>query len=152
MTKIRFTNQADTDALADVAEAAGIFPGTMLPDMLGPYLAGEQSGFWLTCEIDGSPSGFVYTQQEPMADGTWNMLALAVHPSAHRQGQGRALVHAVEEELRRRQARLVIVDTSSTGGYAMARAFYHALGYEAEARIRDYWDTGDHKITFRKPL
>lgn len=37
-------------------------------------------------------------------------------------------------------------------GIALTRKFYQQLGYEKEAVIRDFWDTGDDKVTFRKVL
>ena len=146
------STQADVPALSEVAEAAGLFPGEMLPEMIAPFLAGVPGGFWLSCHLDGTAVGLSYTVPEEMADGCWNMLALAVRPDLHGRGLGRALVAATEQELAEQGARLVIVDTSSGDGFAGARAFYEALGYEAEARIRDFWAAGDHKITFRKML
>jgi len=89
---------------------------------------------------------------EEMTEGTWNMLAIAVMPARHRSGHGAALVARVEAALRERGARLVIVDTSGTDGFADTRAFYAALSYGEEARIRDFWDAGDDKVTFRKAL
>ena len=54
--------------------------------------------------------------------------------------------------LKARAARLLIVDTSSLPAFDGARAFYPALGFREEARIRDFWTDGDDKVTFAKRL
>lgn len=62
---------------------------------------------------------------------------------------------AIEDELRSRgedQARTLIVDTSSLGGYEQARSFYRRRGFVEEARIRDFYGPGDDKVTFWKSL
>ncbi len=149
---IRKTGAGDLPALARVAETTGLFPGDMLAEMAGPALAGESRAIWLTGLLEGAPAGFCYAEPEPLAEGTWAMLALAVDPGCHRRGIGRWLVAALEERLRRDGQRLVVVDTSSTGAFAAARAFYARAGYEEAARIRDFWAEGDDKVTFRKRL
>jgi ribosomal protein S18 acetylase RimI-like enzyme len=45
-----------------------------------------------------------------------------------------------------------LVETSGLPKYDRARAFYTKCGYEEEARIRDFYTTGDDKIVFRKAL
>lgn len=146
---IRHTTPDDTAGLQAVLDATDLFPSEILPDMLGDC---DAEALWFTCEAEGAAVGFCYTVPEEMTEGTWNMLAIAVMPAQQRTGHGAALVARVEAALRERGARLVIVDTSGTDGFAATRAFYAALGYEEEARIRDFWDAGDDKVTFRKAL
>lgn len=149
---IRGARPADLAALQSVAVATGLFPPEMLPDMISPFLAGDEDSFWLTAVAEHKPVGLAFTQVEPMTEGTWNMLALAVHPDYQGKGLGRMIVQKVEHTLVEKAARLVIVDTSGTESFAKARAFYQALGYEVEARIRDFWSAGDDKVTLRKSL
>lgn len=149
---ITATTKDDIPALQIVVDRTELFPSEMLPEMLAPALAGETKAFWLTCHVDGSPVGFCYTVPEELADGTWNMLALAVHPEFQGSGRGTALVEAAEQHLRSQGQRILLVDTSSTDGFALTRRFYEQNGYEEEARIRDFWSAGDHKVIFRKAL
>ena len=149
MTDIKPSTKADIPAVQEVLNATGLFPSDMLPDMMADSLGGA---LWLTCHHDGRAVGFSFTRGEEMAEGTWNMLALAVHPDHQGQGFGRLLVEGAEDHLRREGQRILIVDTSGTDGFAATRGFYAALGYEEEARIRDFWDPGDDKVTFRKAL
>ena len=142
----------DRPALAAIAEAADLFPAAMLAPMAAPALDGAADDLRRVALRDWAPVGFAFAVPEVAAEGAWTMRALAVAPAGQRGGAGRALVAAVEAALRAAGARLVVVDTSSAPAFAPARAFYEALGYEEEARIRDFWSDGDHKVTFRKRL
>lgn len=138
--------------LRAVLDSIALFPAEMLPELMAPCLAGEADALWLTMLRDGRATGFCYARAEALTEGTWNMLALGVAASAQRSGLGARLVRALEERLRAKGARLLIVDTSGTAAFAPARSFYEACGYHQEARIRDFWAEGDDKITFRKAL
>ena len=70
----------------------------------------------------------------------------------HNQGHGAALVRHVETELRGRDARLLIVETSGLAAFAPARAFYVKCGFLHEATIRNFFATGDDKLVFTKSL
>ena len=149
---IKFTSADDVVALQSVLDETELFPSEMLPDMLAPALAGETEAFWLTCHFDGEPVGLCYTVPEELADGTWNMLALAVRPDLQGKRLGQALVQAAEQHLKDQGQRILIVDTSGTDAFDQTRKFYAQNGYQEEARIRDFWADGDDKIVFRKAL
>ena len=149
---IKPTSLADIPALQDVLIQTKLFPSEMLPDMLAPSLKGESDAFWLTCHHGGQAVGLCYTVPEELTVGTWNMLALAVHPELQGQGLGKALVNAAEQHLIDHGQRLLIIDTSGSDTYALTRKFYAGLGYEEEARIRDFWTAGDDKVIFCKAL
>lgn len=149
---IKPTATEDIAGLQAVLDGTELFPSEMLPDMLVPSLAGETEAFWLTCHIDGEAVGLCYTVPEALADGTWNMLALAVRPDLQGKRLGAALVHAAEQHLKDTGQRILIVDTSGTDDFALTRKFYAQNGYEEEARIRDFWANGDDKVIFRKAL
>jgi len=152
-TKVRATCSADVPALQRVLDDTELFPREMLPDMLRSFLTEKTNGeIWLTCEIDGEAVGFCYAVLEELTDGTWNMLAIAVLSSNQGGGIGSDLVGKLEDSLRERKQRLLIVDTSGTDRYARTRSFYRKNGYQNEARIRDYWAPGDDKVVFRKAL
>lgn len=151
--KIRLTQREDIAALQGVLDDTGLFPGDMLPDMVGGFLSDAESPeIWLTCDTGGRPVGFCYAVPEDLAEGTWNMLAIAVLPTEQGKGCGGALVGHLEAALERRGHRILIADTSGTEAFARTRAFYRKHGYAEEARIRDFWAAGDDKIVFWKPL
>ena len=88
-----------------------------------------------------------------MTNGTWNLYMLAIDADHQRQGHGAALVSHVEHDLRTgSQARLLLIETSGVPEFAGQQAFYAQLGYHLEARISEFYDTGDDKIIYRKAL
>lgn len=58
----------------------------------------------------------------------------------------------VERDLTARGARILLVKTSGVPEFARTRRFYGGLGYDEEARIRDFYEDGDDKVVFRKAL
>ena len=150
---IRPTRHNDLADLQEVLDGTELFPSEMLPDMVSSFLSGDKgSDMWLTCEVDGRAIGFCYAVPEEFTDGAWNMLALAVLPSLQGEGHGGALVAQLEETLKDRSQRVLIVDTSGVDAFAQTREFYRKNGYIEEARIRDFWAAGDDKIVFWKSL
>jgi ribosomal protein S18 acetylase RimI-like enzyme len=150
---VETSTQADLATLGKVLDQTELFPSEMLPDMIRGFLDGSDTdAVWLTHQGPDGADGFCFATPEQMTDGTWNMLAIAVHPDAQGQGAGRAITGALESNLRQRGARILIADTSGTDDFAATRAFYAAAGYTQESRIRDFWAAGDDKITFRKAL
>jgi ribosomal protein S18 acetylase RimI-like enzyme len=147
---IRPTTLDDVADLQQVVDATEMFPGDLLPGMFAG--ATEDGGLWLTCELDGKAVGFCFAVPETFAEGTWNMLAIAVHPGVQGRAMGSALVQDLEARLKEQGQRILVVDTSGTDSFAGARAFYLRNGYAQEARIRDFWAAGDDKITFWKSL
>ncbi|MCV3273842.1 GNAT family N-acetyltransferase [Roseobacter sinensis] len=149
---IRTTEAGDIPGLQGVLQATALFPAELLPELLAPSLDGQSPALWLTAMRGGTPAGLCYCLPEEMTEGTWNMRALALHPDWHGRGYGAALVAAAEQQLRAAGHRLLLVDTSSGPSFAGACRFYARVGYEEEARIRDFWAAGDDKIVFRKSL
>lgn len=154
MTKpiIKPTVLEDIEGLVAVLDGTGLFPGALLPDMLAPYLEKQTDALWLTCHVENEAVGFCYVVPEALADGTWNMLALAVRPDLQGKTLGSALVRAAEKTLQEDGRRLLVVDTSGTDEFSQTRKFYTQNGYVEEARIRDFWASGDDKVIFRKAL
>jgi ribosomal protein S18 acetylase RimI-like enzyme len=150
---IRPTKHDDLLDLQEVVDGTELFPSEMLPDMVASFLSGDEGrDLWLTCEVDGKAVGFCYAVPEELTDGAWNMLALAVLPLLQGKGHGAALVAQLETTLKRREQRVLIVDTSGVAAFARTREFYRKNGYAEEARIRDFWAAGDDKIVFWKSL
>lgn len=58
----------------------------------------------------------------------------------------------IEDHLAARKQRVLIVETSGTDALARTREFYRLCQYDQESRIRDFYEDGDDKVTFRKAL
>lgn len=155
---IGLATRADLSDIAAIAGETDLFPPEMTPDMAEPAMSGTAPDLWLVARVPGptgdraAAEGFAFAAPERMTEGTWNLLALAVRPARQGQGLGRALVGATEAAVRARGARLLLVETLGTAGFAATRAFYLALGFGAEALIRDYYMPGGDKVVFRKAL
>lgn len=126
-------------------------------EMLQGYLDGslEEHRWVVADDPAGRILGAAYYAPEPFADRLWNLYFLAVHPGEHRKGIGRLLTSHVEASLRNagsQAARVLIVETSSTDEYQSARSFYEREGFDREARVREFYGPGDHKIVYWKSL
>jgi ribosomal protein S18 acetylase RimI-like enzyme len=95
---------------------------------------------------EGRLTGYACFGPTPSTEGTYDLYWLAVDPVAQGQGAGRALVREVERLLGARGARLLLVETSSRGDYAGARAFYETTGYTQAARVKDFYAPADDRI------
>lgn len=145
---IRPLRRDDLSAARTLIAAVDLFPPQMLAGMAAPFLEGADE-LWLVVE---GGAGLAYAAPERLTDGTWNLLLLAVDPARQGQGLGRRLVLAVEAALGEKGARLLLVETSGVPEFAGQRRFYRKLGFRREARIRDYYQAGDDKVVFVKPL
>lgn len=149
---IRPLMPGDLPALIAVIDATGLFPGAMLNDMAAAYLArADADELWCVFD-DGAVAGLAYAAPERMTDGTWNLLLIAADPHRQRTGIGSALIAAVERQLGARGVRLLLVETSGLTEFDATRRFYRQRGYREEARIRDFYQAGEDKIVFVKPL
>ncbi|GLE06027.1 hypothetical protein PINS_up015238 [Pythium insidiosum] len=84
---------------------------------------------------------------------TWNLLLLAVDKAHHGRGLGKQILTAVEYVLKTEAAaRMLIIETSSTGEFDRTRAFYVKQGYTEAARIADFYDDGNAKVVYQKRL
>ena len=153
---IRPAKREDTAAVVDLVIAAEMFSAEdawFIEAMLADYFDGnEDEGHECVIDDDGDLLGVAYYQPESAADRVWDLTMIAVRPDSQGQGRGASMLRRVEEDLRARNQRLLLVETSSLPQYDLTRAFYVKCGYEEEARIRDYWAAGDDKVIFRKAL
>lgn len=149
---IRIANSGDLLPIKQIIDAVELFPSEYLDDMFSADSSpGSGEEFWLVFD-DNVVHAVAYCAPERMTNGTWNLLLLAVMPEKQNAGIGRQLMSYVEETLRHHGARVLLVDTSGVDDFSATRHFYSAIGYEKEACIREYYDAGDDKITFRKAL
>lgn len=153
MTLIKKITSDDIAAVVVLSERSVLFDADgieLIKERLSDYLNGNDD-LWFAA-VDEKIQGAVYCIPEPMTDGTWNILMLIVSADSHGQGYGQALMNFIEETLAARGARLMIVETSSLDGFERARAFYPKCGYTEEARIKDFYTTGDDKVVFSKAV
>jgi len=106
----------------------------------------------LVAENGSDVVGYICYGPTPLTDGTWDLYWLAVDQEKRGRGLGGALIEAAEEEIRKAQGRLAIIETSSMPAYEKTRRFYLGHGYGIIARIPDFYSPGDDKIILQKRL
>lgn len=106
------------------------------------------------CVIDEDQGavGVAYSVPRPATDRTWELLMIAVQGNRQGQGRGAALLRFVEDDLRQKGQRLLLVETSGDPALARTRGFYLQNDYGEEARVRDYYASGEDMVLFRKVL
>lgn len=159
---IRLSKPSDTSAVIAIAEAIGFQSSelevinTLLADYFGnvddnDLPPNSKTGrFWLTDEDTDGIIGVAYCEPERMTDQTWNLQLIAIHPNYQGRGRGSTLLRHVEDALKERGGRMLLVETLAS--FELAQAFYKKWGYQEEARIRDFYAAGDDKVVFRKVL
>lgn len=141
---------ADIPAIQRILKDTELFPEDMLEELIAPFFDGNNGGErWFVAETD-AVEGFAYVRPEPLADGTWNLLAIGVRTGTQGKGLGSSLMRCVEDELS--DQRILIVETSGLPEFEKTRRFYLERGYAHEATLRDYWADGDDKVVFWKAL
>ena len=151
-SNIRGVNAEDLPFLIDVVDSSGLFPGDMLPEMIGDSLSNTASqNYWLTYETD-KPIAVAYFAPERMTSGTWNLYLIAVHAEHQHTGTGTKLMEHIEAFLASRGERILIVETSDLDEYSLTRQFYERIGYDKEAHIREFYDEGEGKVVYWKKL
>ena len=152
---IRELSQDDVDEAVRLVVAAGMFSSEdsyVVRDLLGHYGGGPgaEGHLCLVDEESGRIVSVAYYQPKGPANRLWNLTMIAVLPELQGTGRGSALLRHVEDDLRSREQRMLLVDTSGTTQYDRTREFYGKSGYAQVARIRDYWTDGDDLVVFAK--
>lgn len=159
---LRLSKPDDIAASLSIAEAIRFQPGELgvVHKLLTDYFTNgcgrdpqnsSAERFWLTNDEDNDGViGVAYCEPERMTDQTWNLQLIAVHPDCQGQGQGGELLRHVEETLKVRGGRMLLVETLAS--FDLAQAFYRKYGYEQEARIRDFYAASEDKVVFHKIL
>jgi ribosomal protein S18 acetylase RimI-like enzyme len=95
-------------------------------------------------------AGYMTWGPTPLAEDAYDIYWMAVAPSEQGRGRGRELVRWLEDEIRGRAGRLVIIETSSQPKYHGTRQFYIGLSYREVARIPDFYRPGDDRVIYAK--
>jgi ribosomal protein S18 acetylase RimI-like enzyme len=104
-------------------------------------------------EPDGAEvQGYVCHGPTPLTDGVFDLYWIAVDPKRQGQGIGQLLLRFVENEVRRKRGRMLLIETSSKESYASTMRFYERSGYDEISRIKDFYRIEDDKVVYCKKL
>lgn len=98
----------------------------------------------------GPPLGYACYGPASMAVGTYDLYWIAVDKTKQDKKIGSALLKYIEEDLKRRSARQLYIETSDKPQYAPTRAFYERRGYTLVAHFKDYYAVDDGKVIYFK--
>ncbi|HZU39180.1 MAG TPA: GNAT family N-acetyltransferase [Gemmataceae bacterium] len=154
---IRPTTPADTPALLALTEGTGVFKPheiEALNEVLSDYHASahEAGHVAVTAEKNGQILGYAYYAPAAMTDRTWYLYWIAVTKQTQAKGIGSTLLRHAENDIRKRNGRVLFIETSSLPHYEPTRRFYLKHGYEMTGQLRDYYADGDDMVVFRKRM
>ncbi len=155
----------EIESLLELARSTGFFRPDevdVIRELLDKYFAeiqekGEQGWeygdyVWVVYReaMDSTPLGFACYGAVEMSEDVYDLYWIAVDRRYQDKKIGRALLEYVEQDLRRRNARQLYIETSDTEQYAPTRAFYVRRGYDEVAHLTDFYRLGDGKVVYRK--
>jgi ribosomal protein S18 acetylase RimI-like enzyme len=151
--KIRAVIKSDIEGLKEVVDSNELFPSEYLEEMISDYLSNpDTKDIWFTYIDDNKQVAIGYCVPEKLTDGTYNLLAIGVSQNNQRKGIASQMMDYIEQQLKQKDGRILIVETSSDDAQIAARQFYHQIGYTQAAVIKDFWKDGEDKIIFWKKL
>ena len=144
---IRPTQATDKRAILALASRTGVFKPheiTALEEVLGDFHNTNTTldHRAITFEEHGEILGFAYYAPASMADRTWYLYWIAVTKQTQARGIGTQLLQLIEEDIRSRRGRILLVETSSLPYYDLTREILR----EAPVRAR----RGDQRLLRRR--
>ncbi len=156
--RIRPLISEDRERLRQILISTGVFTddeiGVAL-ELIDLVLGKEdQNDYRIVCAVTDQDQamGYICYGPAPMAQGVFDLYWIAVHPQSQGQKIGSMLLTYLEEEVKRLEGRMILVDTSSIPSYEKAQRFYLKKGFQEVARIADYYWEGNDRITYCKRL
>ncbi|HDT13619.1 MAG TPA: GNAT family N-acetyltransferase [Candidatus Aminicenantes bacterium] len=153
---IRRMEAKDKQAVLGLIRATDFFTAAEIDvaeELIDVYLGGpDQKDYDVVVVADerGGPAGYMTWGPTPLTEDAYDLYWMAVAPSEQGKGRGRELVRWLEDEVRRRDGRMIIIETSSQPKYRGTRQFYVGLGYREVARVPDFYRAGDDRVIYAK--
>jgi ribosomal protein S18 acetylase RimI-like enzyme len=123
-------------------------------EVIDSYLRdpGNSGYYALVAELDSVIVGYICYGLAPLTEGTWDIYWIAVAAEKQGKGIGGTLLTHAENRMRKAQARLAIIETSSQSEYEKTRRFHLSHGYQVIGRLPDFYAPGDDKLILQKKL
>lgn len=141
--------------VSEIVAATGLFRPEEIDvalEVFDDYCRAPGRDYWAIGAFSGPDqlAGFALYGPTPCTVDTWDLYWIAVHPDLQRRGAGRGLMERVEQHLGEEGARLCVIETSARDDYTSTRQFYLSCGYREVARVCDFYDVGDDRVTYAK--
>lgn len=95
-------------------------------------------------------NGYVCIGPRPLTTGTYDLYWIAVNPACQAKGIGSGLISFIEDYLKQKKARLILIETSGKPSYQKERNFYEKNSYKKLCEIKDFYNIGDSLIIYGK--
>lgn len=158
MSKVRPIRPGDREAIRELIRGTGVFKPhevDVAMELVDVALTREGQDDYHPCvleEEDGTVAAYACFGKNPMTKATFDLYWLATRADRMGKGHGRRIVAFVEEEVKRRGGRLLVIETSSKESYGSTREFYRKIGCTLAATLPDYYDEGDDKLIYLRRL
>jgi D-alanine-D-alanine ligase-like ATP-grasp enzyme/GNAT superfamily N-acetyltransferase len=148
---------ADVSAIREVTSSTGYFHDDEIDvaaELVEERLAkGAASGYeFVMAECDGRVVGYTTFGPVPCTRSSFDWYWLAVRPELQGFGFGKQLLQNVESRAKAMGGTRLFCETSGRPQYASTRAFYERMGFTLCELLADFYDTGDGRATYSKPL
>jgi ribosomal protein S18 acetylase RimI-like enzyme len=153
---IRPMETRDKSPVLGLVRATGFFTAAevdIAEELMDVYLGqpGQKDYHVVVVENDdGATAGYMTWGPTPLAEDAYDLYWMAVAPSEQGRGRGKELVRWLEGEVRARDGRMIVIETSSQPKYHGTRQFYIDLGYKEVARVPDFYRAGDDRVIYAK--
>lgn len=148
---------SDVEAIRAVTLSTGYFHDYEVPvavELAEERLAkGAASGYeFVVAECDGKVVGYTSFGPVPCTKSSFDWYWLAVRPEYQGFGFGKQLLQQVEARAKAMGGTRLFCETSSRPQYASTRAFYERMGFTLCELLEDFYEPGDGRATYSKPL
>ncbi len=148
---------ADVAAIREVTASTGYFHDEEIDvaaELVEERLAkGAASGYeFVLADCDGRLAGYSAFGPVPCTRSSFDWYWLAVRPELQGFGLGKQLLQHVESRARAMGGTRLFCETSGRPQYASTRAFYERMGFTLCELLEDFYDAGDGRATYSKPL
>jgi len=153
---IRPMRPQDKGPVLDLVRATGMFTPaevTVAEELIDVYLGVPDQKDYRVVVVEGDGggvAGYLTWGPTPLAEDAYDLYWMAVAPAEQGQGRGKELVRWLEDEVRRQNGRMIVIETSSQPRYHPTRQFYINLDYKEVARVPDFYKPGDDRVIYAK--
>jgi ribosomal protein S18 acetylase RimI-like enzyme len=146
----------DRGKIEQILSEVKVFPSEEIEvalEVIDSYLAGSPDYIIkIATDENGNVLGYISYGKVPLTDAVWDIYWIVVAEEFQRKGVAAQLMKCMEDDLRAKEARAIMVETSSLPEYKPARDFYERTGFTEVCRIKDFYIRGNDKIVYRKQL
>lgn len=107
---------------------------------------------FLVYEIDNEIAGYTCYGHTACTKSSFDLYWIVTDNKYRGKGIGKKLFKETEKLVRDLGGKKIYIETSSRELYFPTTQFYLSCGCKEEAIIKDFYDTGDHKIIFVKDV